>query len=592
MKCRIWHEIIGENKKMSEKLTNLFLKRRGYTNQVLHDINNGKHQKLLNIDYLCQILKSVHDSGQKIVVMPDFDADGTTAGTLGYAGLSELGFNVGLYQPDERKGYGIHVSDIKTLISRFPDVKYIITCDVGITCYDAFKYAYEHNIKVLITDHHEEKKDKPMPLLCETIVNPCQLKETYPLRDICGAFVFWQVLDNYAKTYADNFTQEQISRLRVFAGIGTEGDSMPLVKENRILLRQAISLLRFIYNNGSEIVVDSLPGTSMYKRAFRGLFDLLKALDKSDKMRGKIDEDFLGFYVVPVFNSIKRMELPMSLVFGTFFADYQTQIKYAQKMVETNDLRKESSKHYDEVLQSEIEAGKQPLFPYVFTTDAPAGIIGLIAQKQMNRTNKPTFIVNKKDLSGSGRTPSYFEAIKEFPESNKWELNGHQCAFGIKFAQIDNMSEFKKLVAIKDAKLKQAKQTVKRDYDIALASELFSQNIKFDDVINLDDCWDFYHDTQKLRPFGSGFNQPVVKILFDSQHAQFKIMGQNSEHLKVILPNKLELIAWNKADELSKLKNNQIDAFYGYFSVNSFRGKISLQMIGDFKNEEQKAVSD
>ena len=58
-------------KMTDNKLTKLFLKRRGYTNSFLTEINNPKHQKLQNIDELCEILKKVHDEHEKLVIMPD-----------------------------------------------------------------------------------------------------------------------------------------------------------------------------------------------------------------------------------------------------------------------------------------------------------------------------------------------------------------------------------------------------------------------------------------------------------------------------------------------------------------------------------------
>lgn len=580
---------------MSERLTNLFLKRRGYSAQVLHDLNDGKHQDLLNIDKIADILQSVREKQERIVVMPDFDADGTTAGSLGFAGLSELGFKAGLYEPDETKGYGIHKDDIDILIKRFPDVKYIISCDVGITCYEAFDYAYQKGIKVLITDHHEEEKDtnKVLPLKCETIVDPCQLKETYPLRDICGAFVFWQVLDYFARKYDTPFKQEQISRLRVFAGIGTEGDRMPIVKENRVLLKQTISLLRFIYNNGISTVVDNLPGCTVYKRAFYGLFSLIKALDKADKLRGGIDEDFLGFYVVPVFNSIKRMEKPMRIVFGTFFADRSNQEKFAQAMVDTNNQRQDAIKHYDDVLTREIDKGQQKNFPYLFTTKAQSGIIGLVAQKQINRTNVPTFVINMDTLSGSGRTPSYFPAFTLFQNSDLVEIKGHEFAFGIQFKDKDAIGKFVKQVDKLTKELsKKAKQN-KFDSDLTLSSDLNTNKRikKTDGVLDLDDCWDFYNDTQRLRPFGEGFESPVVKVFFNTDRVEFRLMGHEKQHLKVILADGLELIAWNKGDDLSEIKQHNYGVFYGYFGVNSFRGKISLQMIGDFGDIAKQKIA-
>ena len=153
---------------MPNALTELFLNRRGYSYQYMQKIDDAQHQKLKNIEQMVSVLHGIHERHEKIVVMPDFDTDGIDAGVIGFAGLSELGFNVGLYRPDPTNGYGIKVEDIQKVLQQFPDAKYIISCDVGITCYDAFFYAYQHGLKVLVTDHHEEMEVKKPAEYTET----------------------------------------------------------------------------------------------------------------------------------------------------------------------------------------------------------------------------------------------------------------------------------------------------------------------------------------------------------------------------------------------------------------------------------------
>lgn len=574
---------------MANRLTNLFLERRGYTGKYLEDANNGAHQKLKNIDKLCEILNEVHKNHDRIVIMPDFDTDGISAGTM-FAGFCELGFNAGLYPPNSARGYGIHVQDIKDLIKMDPQVKYIITCDVGITCYDAFEYAYQQGLKVLVTDHHEEQENKPKPLRCEVAVDPCLLDETYKQRDICGAFVLWQVLDEYARTYMDSFAQEQIQRLRVFAGIGTVGDMMSIVHENRVLLKDTVTLLRLIYNNGDDSVVKMIPGCFVYKRAFYGLFILLKSFAKNGQLRSSndLDEKFIGWTIAPTYNSAKRLEMRMNHVFGIFFGQTpEVQQECAELLIQKNDERKVLVADDKLKLDQEYGENLQPYAPFIYLTDAPGGVLGLLANQYEQENQLPTFVINKKTLNGSGRSFSYFPVISAL-SGTEFSVAGHQEAFGIGFKNMAQVARFYDYLVANVLPLAQhAIRNVKDDCDLTLALNS-DVNHKYDYLLNIDEASDFHRDTTNLKPFGAGFPEPKIRISFKSSDARFLTMGSKQNHLKIILPNSLQLIAWKKASMKDKLENEDTVSFNGDFSFNHFRGQTTLQMIGD---PESRSVS-
>lgn len=605
----------------------LFLSRRGYSVKYLQDITNWHHQKLLNITKLADILRTIKLKHEKIVIMPDFDTDGISAGTVGFAGLAELGFNVGLYRPNPKAGYGINISDIKKVMRQFPDVKYIISCDVGITCYDAFFYAYSHGIKVLITDHHEEEieKKKPFPtfsdheklsilpgvktsynqktglyvhtglkkIYCEVIVNPCQLAETYKLRDICGAFVFWQVLNEYTNKYENDFMHEQIHRLRLFAGIGTVGDMMRVIRENRKLLQDTVSLLQFIYNDGDDSIVNLIPGCPVYQRAFRGLFLLLKELESRKQLYGtkSLDEKFIGWTIAPIYNSAKRLGVSMELVFGLFFGDHDFQVKAAKKMIDNNNDRKTKVKDFTKILDDEIDDGKQKYAPYIMFSDAPGGILGLLANQYLQKNKVPSFVINRENLAGSGRSLAYFPVIKALKDT-EFTVKGHNLAFGISFTDLDQVDRFYQYLQEYVVPLiDKDKKHHKDDCDLTLAAEDNDGN--YDSLININECFEFHQETLNLKPFGAGFAEPKIRILFKPGYATSIItMGKEKQHLKVVLANGLQLIAWNSAQYYDALVNEDVSTFVGDFSFNDFRGHRSLQMIGDFKIVEDNVKED
>lgn len=582
---------------MPNALTELFLQRRGYSYKYMQKIDDVQHQKLKNIEQMTAILHHIQQTRQKIVIMPDFDTDGIDAGVIGFAGLSELGFNVGLYRPDPKNGYGIKVKDIQNILQQFPDAKYIISCDVGITCYDAFFYAYQHGLKVLVTDHHEEMEVKepakyeengktvigPKKLLCECKVDPCLLDETYKLRDICGAFVFWQILTEYARIYTNIVMQNQIKMLCLFAGMGTIGDMEPLVHENRGVIKKAISLMHFIYNDDQPAIVQSIQGSEPFKAAFRGFFYLLDALKHSKKLMysDDLNEKYMAWALSPMFNSIKRMGESMDIIFGLFFADEQTQKQLAQQVLEINEQRKvKVAKYYQEVLDSRKNK-QQPYDPFIFFSKAPGRIIGLLANKLEEDTHLPTFAINEETLAGSGRSFSYFPVIDELKDS-EFTVKGHQQAFGIEFKDHEQIKRFydylKQNILPKAIKYN---SQIKDDCDLTLALE--EGDGHYDFLLNAEQASQFHQDMLNMRPFGAGFAEPKIRILFRTDNVEMVTMGSEKQHLKIILPNGMQLISWKNAKLLNTLQKKKIASFTGDFDFNFFNGQRSLQMIGDLE---------
>ena len=100
----------------------------------------------------------------------------------------------------------------------------------------------------------------------------------------------------YARAHTDAAEQTRIARLRVFAGIGTVSDSMPLLHENRQLVRDAIRLTKLVWCGGNRDYVSSIDGTPFYRAVFLGLYEVLDGLKSIGKLH-EIDEDLFGFYL-------------------------------------------------------------------------------------------------------------------------------------------------------------------------------------------------------------------------------------------------------------------------------------------------------
>lgn len=142
-------------------LFNIVRERMGWTDEYLKEVNDPTHPLLQDIDTMCAALEYLRVNDMPLVVVPDFDTDGICAGTILYAGLSELGLDVRLHVPDYHLGHEIQPRVIDQVMQAFPDAKAIITCDAGTNSTGALTRANEYELLTLVTDHHVEEAINP-----------------------------------------------------------------------------------------------------------------------------------------------------------------------------------------------------------------------------------------------------------------------------------------------------------------------------------------------------------------------------------------------------------------------------------------------
>lgn len=562
------------------QLVELYLKRRGYTPEILREINNDQHVDLMSVAEMCAELKQIRDTQEHIVILPDFDMDGIMSGTVGFAGLSELGFKVSLFRPTPSDGYGFTAETIHRLVNEYPDTKAIITCDVGITCYEGTAEAAKLGIKVLITDHHiQEDADK---LTAEVIVDPNRKDETYKNKGICGAHVFWQVLQHYANTYGGTFMQEQIRRLRVFAGIGTISDAMPLINENRSLVMDACSICHLVYGKEGEFFLGNMQGCNVYRRAFYGLHYALQVFADNGKIQtpDDITEDFFGFYLAPTFNSLKRMNGDMDIAFGVFFGDHP--FDDASTLFMLNEQRKLTVATYF----SEMMSSDQPYAPYIYISDAQPGILGLLAMKAMTLSGVPTMVMREDDghFHGSGRSPIWYPAIDMlYPEG--FFIAGHQGAFGI---GVTDRRECKALWAF----LKQSVETIIANLPKETATQqtadiVIAQDGSGDTDINIPLFLNYLSEIKTLRPFGRAFEAPVIELHFRASEGDWNAIGSAQQHLKISMAYGFEVLCWNQAAVLEEMNADDEFVVRGHLDSSEFRGRLTVNMVGEIRKVDK-----
>lgn len=599
------------------ELFNRVRERMGWTDQYLKKINDAQHPLLKDIDQMVMALEILRSTDKEITIVPDFDTDGICAGMILYAGLNEIGLTTNLHVPDYHLGHEIQPTVISTVKQQFPNTEAVITCDAGTNSRDALAYANHIGLITLVTDHHVED----IKSLAHILVNPNRIDETYPNREICGAHVAYQVVERYASLYHPD-KLSAITWLKVFAGIGTVADVMSLVYENRDLVREALMFTRLLIAtpepeptytwvkskyeepdefDGSDIPIDRTPTLlamlrsqnhhPVYMRAFEGLSMLLEELGTTHE---RVDEQLYGFSIAPAFNATRRVDGDYRTGFAVFTANTpDEQRAAAQRLVEYNLQRKtQVQKILGEILESD-----QPWAPYVFPTDALPGMLGLIAQNLMLMHGHPVAVVcihADGSCSGSMRSPTWFPVIEQLSSLQDPTISaqGHEFACGVHAPSPQALCNALATLVPKRRDEIIAETGVLIHSDPA-ALVLGTSSDADAPLHEIKAITQYMGAVRELAPFGHGFPAPPVDMVINLATCSIHTMGDQKQHLKIITPEGVALLWWNRSDlaPLLRERKNSIDPADTMYrlrvtlNLNTFADRTTLQGIVDHEVE-------
>lgn len=599
------------------ELFNRVRERMGWTDQYLKKINDAQHPLLKDIDQMVMALEILRSTDKEITIVPDFDTDGICAGIILYAGLNEIDLTTNLHVPDYHLGHEIQPTVISTVKQQFPNTEAVITCDAGTNSRDALAYANHIGLITLVTDHHVEE----IKSLAHILVNPNRIDETYPNREICGAHVAYQVVERYASLYHPD-KLSAITWLKVFAGIGTVADVMSLVYENRGLVREALMFTRLLIAtpepeptytwvkskyeepdefDDSDIPIDRTPTLlamlrsqnhhPVYMRAFEGLSMLLEELGTTHE---RVDEQLYGFSIAPAFNATRRVDGDYRTGFAVFTANTpDEQRAAAQRLVEYNLQRKtQVQKILGEILESD-----QPWAPYVFPTDALPGMLGLIAQNLMLMHGHPVAVVcihADGSCSGSMRSPTWFPVIEQLSSLQDPTIGaqGHEFACGVHAPSPQALCNALATLVPKRRDEIIAETGVLIHSDPA-ALVLGTSSDADAPLHEIKAITQYMGAVRELAPFGHGFPAPPVDMVINLATCSIHTMGDQKQHLKIITPEGVALLWWNRSDlaPLLRERKNSIDPAETMYrlrvtlNLNTFADRTTLQGIVDHEVE-------
>ncbi|MGH3976786.1 MAG: hypothetical protein ACRDS9_26235, partial [Pseudonocardiaceae bacterium] len=396
-----------------------------------------------------------------------------------------------------------------------------------------------------------------------------RMDETYALRGICGAHVLYQVLEAYARSFQPHKVFA-IRWLRLFAGLGTVSDVMPLLHENRQLVRDSLSIARLLWTpaplDGGGVPqpmdIDVEASTMMrilraevhdpvFVSVFEGFACALKAFTVRGKIRDidDIDEGFYGFYLAPAMNSPRRTEAPLLDCFGVFLARAtEAKLAAALTVIENNELRKELTARF----MDELDASDQPFAPWVYLSQAPKGMLGLLAGKLAERHLAPVVVLGEpsdsdEPVSGSGRAPAWFDIIETLDPHPGLEAIGHAQACGV---HAETAADIKRLADVLATQTQIWMHTGQTDPASTSPDLVLGPDPDCDaPTANLAPVAELVRRIAGLRPFGPGFTQPRFGIVFEPHRCRLSRIGSDRQHLRLVTGDGLACLWWNAAND-------------------------------------------
>lgn len=506
----------------------------------LNDLNDP--YLLKDIEAGVSLVLSIIELQGKIRIIGDYDADGVCATYILFKTLSMLSSEISYQLPDRvRDGYGLN----RTMIDKAYEDKIalIITCDNGISAVDEIAYARELGIKVVVTDHHECPMILPK---ADAIIDPKQPECLYPFKEICGAVVAYKFCQILCMKAGIDFEDELIE----FAAFATICDVMPLLDENRIIVKYGLKSMQHTKNLGLRALID---------------------VTGVDKMRLSVYH--IGFILGPCINATGRLDLANRALELLMTRNVKTAATIASSLRELNESRKDMTSLCSKQALNIVLNGDEnnPSMNdmsvlVIYLPDCHESIAGIVAGHVRECYYKPTIILTKAEsgVKGSGRsieTYDMFEALSQVGDIFT-KFGGHKMAAGMSLPteEIDELrNRLNSLSKLTDEDL-----TEKITIDIPMPLKYVTE--------------DFVKELDMLSPYGVGNPKP----LFAQKNLKIKsirVQGKQSNVVKLSFEGESILgLLFTDGNEFIKEYSEGMNVSVIYTpEINEYMGRRSIQ---------------
>ena len=378
-----------------------------------------------DMDKAVERITTAVENGEKICIYGDYDADGVTSTSLLYSYLRDsLGADVMFYIPTRTgEGYGMNKSAVDKIHSL--GITLIITVDNGISAREEIDYANTLGIDTVITDHHMPSGAIPKAV---AVVNAHQKDDKSPFKDFSGVGVAFKLVMAIEGEYAD--VDSLLENFSDIATLGTLGDIVPLVGENRTLVKNG---LRHIQNS-DRIGINAMK-------------------QESGIAEKEINSSNVAFTLVPRINAGGRLGSSEKSVNLLLTEDEDEAVTIADKLGMDNRERQSIEKEILASIDEEVRRTPNIVNDKILVFAGKGwhqGVVGIVASRIKDIYDKPTIIIGIDDdgvARGSGRSVEGFslcDAVFACSE-HLTHYGGHPMAVGISLEK-EKINDFRKAI--------------------------------------------------------------------------------------------------------------------------------------------------
>ncbi len=475
---------------------------------------------------------------EKILVFGDYDADGITSTAVILEFLRYLDLPYEYILPHRVKdGYGLQTHSVDRI--RQSGARLLVTVDNGTTAHAALEQLATAGVDVIVLDHHQQDKELPRAI---AIVNANRHDSRYPFNGLAGVGVAWKMLQALEAPDLDSYLD--------LVTIGTIGDMVPLLGENRMLVKRGLE----------QINRAPRPG-------IRALRVVTRLQDKA------IDAGHIGWMLAPRINSAGRMESPDIALELLRSRSLDEAMPLANQLANLNEQRKVEQQEGLEAVLNEIGESCDRGQIVQRVGDWHLGIIGLIAARISQEYSLPALVFSRVGdglLKASGRSIQGFDITAAIARHAHLleEYGGHSEAAGLTIKEV-NLEEF---IAAMDAYASEIIDEEMRTPELVIDLELQPGEIGLP----------LLEELRELAPWGMG--NPKPRFLLRNSRLLRKNLLTGGKHLKLHLENddrEFEAIWWQQGPRGADLEyGNRVDVVF-QLQANSWNGRTKEQLIID-----------
>jgi single-stranded-DNA-specific exonuclease len=443
-----------------------------------------------------RILKAV-DGGEKVALYGDYDVDGVTSMALMYLVLRAYGVQPHLFLPSRMdEGYGLSRDGFTRLFDEFGKPDLLIALDCGTTSIEELNWLQGEGVDCVIVDHHELSPLGRPP--CVALVNP-KLGKDYHY--FCTAGLVFKVAHALLKTRRlENFDLKETLDL---VALGTVADLVPLVEENRLLVRRGLEALAQTSRQG------------------------LRALKQVAGVDGLIQTHHVGFRLGPRLNAAGRLDTAATALKLLLAEDPAVAAEFAALLESHNRDRQlvelQVFNEAEELLRSMGDLAEIPAIVLGSRNWHP-GVVGIVASRISRLAHRPTILFSFDENGmgkGSGRSINGFSLVEaiDFCREHITRGGGHAMAAGVSVLE-------EKLLAFKELFCAAARN--------ALDAEALTPVLELDAEVRLRDLGvRFLQAYRLMEPFGQRNQEPVFLCRGVTPRLPGRVM--KDKHLRVML---------------------------------------------------------